>query len=94
MFVYSRLPSLVLLTLFLLQSPGYGQTSDLAALNKQLEALYSKGNFAEAVGVAERFLKIAERQFGSDDANVSLALNNLAELYRRQGRYAEAEPLF
>ncbi|MEO0810268.1 MAG: tetratricopeptide repeat protein, partial [Pseudomonadota bacterium] len=29
-----------------------------------------------------------------DHPNVGTTLNNLAELYRLQGRYAEAEPLY
>ena len=38
-------------------------------------------------------LAIKEKALGPDHPEVALALNNLAELYRDQGRYAEAEPL-
>ncbi len=31
---------------------------------------------------------------GPDHPDVARSLNNLADLYERQGRYAEAEPLF
>ena len=35
-----------------------------------------------------------EKALGSDHPDVAKSLNNLAELYRYQGRYAEAEPLY
>jgi hypothetical protein len=38
--------------------------------------------------IAQRALRLAERQFGPDRAEVGKALNNLAELYRVQGRLA------
>ena len=37
-------------------------------------------------------LKVAER-FGDGDPRLPVSLNNLAELYRAQGKYADAEPL-
>ena len=40
-----------------------------------------------------RSLAIFEKSLGSDHPNVAFSLNNLAELYRAQGRYADAEPL-
>ncbi len=36
----------------------------------------------------------SEREFGPDHPTTAALLNNLAVLYRDQGRYAEAEPLF
>jgi hypothetical protein len=41
-----------------------------------------------------RSLEIRERQLGVDHPDVANSLNNLAELYRTQGRYSEAEPLY
>jgi tetratricopeptide (TPR) repeat protein len=35
-----------------------------------------------------------EKAFGQDHPNVAISLNNLAELYRAQGKYSEAEPLY
>ena len=40
-----------------------------------------------------RVLAIDEQCFGADHPDVATSLNNLAEFYRIQGRYAEAEPL-
>jgi hypothetical protein len=39
-------------------------------------------------------LALAERQFGPDSAEIVATLNNLARLYRPQGRYGEAELLY
>ena len=39
-------------------------------------------------------LAIREKALGPDHPDVGTSLNNLASLYRDQGRYAEAEPLY
>ncbi|MFN5390499.1 MAG: tetratricopeptide repeat protein, partial [Pseudanabaena sp.] len=41
-----------------------------------------------------RSLEIRERQLGANHPDVANSLNNLAELYRAQGKYSEAEPLY
>ncbi len=48
-------------------------------------------------GEAERQFKAALREaenFGEQDPRFATSLNNLAELYRAQGNYTEAEPLY
>ena len=42
----------------------------------------------------KRSLAIQEKALGPDHPAVALNLNNLAELYRAQGQYAKAEPLY
>ena len=42
----------------------------------------------------QRELKIRETALGPDHQWLAASLNNLAELYREQGKYAEAEPLY
>ena len=52
-----------------------------------------EGRYAEA----EQHLTAARKQaekFGKQDARLATSLNNLAELYQTQGKYAEAEPLY
>ena len=39
-------------------------------------------------------LAINEKALGPDHPRCRASLNNLAELYRAQGRYADAEPLY
>jgi tetratricopeptide (TPR) repeat protein len=39
-------------------------------------------------------LQIWEQQFGPDHPEVACALSGLASLYRKQGKYARAEPLY
>jgi Tfp pilus assembly protein PilF len=39
-------------------------------------------------------LAINEKALGPDHPSVALALNDLAELYKEQGRYADADPLY
>jgi len=53
---------------------------------------YQQGRYAEAQKSLLAALEQAEK-FGDDNFLLATSLNNLAELYRTQGKYAEAEPL-
>jgi len=62
-------------------------------LNLRGTVLQDLGYSHEAELLLERALAIAEKVRGSEYPHVAAALNNLAVLYRIQGRYAQAEPL-
>src|SRR5215467_3446602 len=84
----------IILLALLTASPNvYAQRSDFDALNLQVGQLFHAGRYAEATAIAQRAVSAAEAQFGSGHPKVGTALNNLAALYRVQGRLAEAEPL-
>jgi CHAT domain-containing protein/Tfp pilus assembly protein PilF len=53
-----------------------------------------KAATAEAEPLSKRSLAIWEKALGPDHVYVAGALNNLADLYHTQGRYADAEPLY
>ena len=53
---------------------------------------YQQGKYKEAEKQWEAALKEAEG-LGPKDPRLATSLNNLAELYRVQGNYAESEPL-
>jgi Tfp pilus assembly protein PilF len=57
-------------------------------------AEYKQHNYRQAEPLLERALRIHEQTLGAEHPNTATSLNNLAELYRAQGRYGEAEPLF
>ncbi len=57
-------------------------------LNFKAESLFQQGSYSEATQVAEEALKVAENTFGPNRANVAQSLNNLAGLYRAQGKHA------
>ena len=81
------------ITLALLPWCAFGQSR--AWDNAITEAASAYG--AQQYGVAEiRFIeaKKAAESFGPTDARLGTTLNYLAELYVREARYAEAEPLF
>jgi tetratricopeptide (TPR) repeat protein len=61
--------------------------------NSQVFALYRKGEFRQAIGLAKQALSIRRRLLGDQHADTALSLNNLAELCRSLGDYAKAEPL-
>src|ERR1017187_4657932 len=47
-----------------------------------------------AITIALKALNVAENTYGPNHPNVATSLYNLAELYRIQGQYAQAEPLY
>jgi tetratricopeptide (TPR) repeat protein len=54
---------------------------------------YGQAKYAEAEKMWAAALTEAEK-FGPQDNRLATSLNNLAELYRAQGKCAEAEPLY
>src|SRR5712692_7684498 len=77
-----------------LAAPLAAQEARWNDLNAQVVALYQQGKYAEAAATAVEALRVAEATFGPEDARTATSLNNLAFLYEKQGKYAEAEPLF
>ncbi|CAH2570895.1 Kinesin light chain [Planktothrix rubescens] len=63
-------------------------------LNRQVINLDQQGALTEGIAVAEQALELACYLWGKNHPNIAASCNNLAELYRSQGRYSEAEPLY
>jgi len=63
-------------------------------LNQQATELRQQGNYNGAIAVAEEAVELARRELNEQHPDYAISLNNLAELYREVGRYAEAESLF
>jgi tetratricopeptide (TPR) repeat protein len=70
------------------------QNSPLDRLNAQVKDLYQQGNYAAALPLATKTLKVAESARPEDLAMVNIALANLANVDNALGRYADAEPLY
>ena len=63
-------------------------------LNQTVLDAHGAGDLAAGVRHAEEAVALARANFGADDARTLTSIHNLARLYRDQGRYGEAEPLF
>ena len=61
---------------------------DSAMLNAKAIKLYQAGKYAEATEIFKRLLAFYET--APEHPNMGTLLNNLAELYRVQGRYTDA----
>ncbi len=64
------------------------------ATDRQIEALFEQGRYAEATVLARKALADAEREHGPDDVRVAPRADDLAVLLKVQGQYAEAEALY
>ncbi len=84
----------VALLMLIAATPARGQGIEWETLNKETLDLLRAGNYDRGVVVATKALAVAEKEMGADHPDVATSLNNLAELYRRQGQYAAAEPLY
>jgi tetratricopeptide (TPR) repeat protein len=63
-------------------------------LDRQASSLGDCGQYAEALPLYERALRISEKALGPEHPEVATTLNNMAELLRTQGKYEEALPLY
>ena len=63
-------------------------------LNMQGRALFDAGDYRDAEGPFTQALALREQALGPEHPDVALSLNNLALLYKTEGRYAKAEPLY
>jgi CHAT domain-containing protein/tetratricopeptide (TPR) repeat protein len=74
--------------------PAAAQSAaDADELNAEVMRLYQAGEYAEAIPLAQMALTVREKTLGPEHSDVGKSLNDLAELYRAQGRTTEAEPL-
>ena len=82
-----------LVCLLLWPAHAVAQQGDWERRLRAGEAANQQGNYAEAVKQTKAALSLAEA-FGPNDPRLAQTLNNLAVLYSRQGRDAEAELLY
>ncbi|NQU06328.1 MAG: tetratricopeptide repeat protein [Calditrichaeota bacterium] len=57
-------------------------------------SLYGSGDYNKGVKLGEKVLSKLKAESDTDPIDIGTSMNSLAELYRNQGRYTEAEPLF
>ncbi|MGO8781517.1 MAG: tetratricopeptide repeat protein [Rhodomicrobium sp.] len=90
-------PALTIAMLLAIAAPRATQAQgadDLAALNQRVSELYNAGKYSEAITLAEKSLEITRRQKGEYHLDTAARAGWLGGLYKEQGRYVEAEPLY
>lgn len=85
---------LVILLAAVPQVSAQGSGTEWKTLCQEVMSLYQNGQYDRAVVVAKKALEVAEKNVGLNHPDVSTSLNNLAALYKAQGQYAQAEPLY
>ena len=68
--------------------------SEGSALNEEVIELYRNKNYSQAEPLAKKALERAEKSLGPVHPLVAICLNNLAAVYKAQGKYVAAEPLY
>jgi len=87
--------TLLLVILFLSSAPlAQSQGFLVEELNKRVSDLLQQGRYTDAFPVAQEAVAVAKKSLRPDDTDLAKSLNNMAEVYRAQGRYADAERLF
>ena len=68
--------------------------TELQDLNNQVEALYQKERYEEAVPFLAKAVKISQEVFGEVHPSTATSYNNLGSLYKALGKYEEALSLY
>jgi tetratricopeptide (TPR) repeat protein/CHAT domain-containing protein len=76
------------------QSPAADSPQQWQLLSGQGKKAYEAGDYSKGIALAEKALALARRAFGDRDPRILKSLNDLAVLYKAQGRYGEAEALY
>jgi tetratricopeptide repeat protein len=61
-----------------LGAPSCAAEDEASTLSQQMKELYRAGKYTEALPLAQKSLALREKEFGPDDANVAMPLNDLA----------------
>ena len=86
--MFTRLAlSLVLTVLWLSPSNLHAQSEALMDAYKQGQTLYAEGRFEEAVPLFRTAFVLGVEEFGPNHPTTATLANNLAALYKAQGRY-------
>ena len=72
----------------------FGQQQLYNSLNKRMAILYKNGKIDEAIDTAQKVVKVAEDTFGKNHAYYCASLENLALLYKTDGKDAKAASLY
>ncbi|HEY6333694.1 MAG TPA: TonB family protein [Blastocatellia bacterium] len=73
---------------------GAGNSDEAERLTRQTITLYNRGEYAEALPIAERALEMRRKLAGKDDPLLAAALFNVASLEYALGQYPKAVPLY
>src|ERR1700730_5596510 len=74
--------------------PAAAREADIGAIYQRVQELYAAGNYPAALAEAQRLEAAVKAVFGTNHANYAAALDAIANVYRAQGKYAEAEGLY
>lgn len=85
---------LIVLLLSSFSTVAYSQKALYDELNQEMAALFKKGQYDDAIKIAEEALEVAEKTFGKKHPYTSVSLNNLAMLHTARGDYAKAESIY
>jgi tetratricopeptide (TPR) repeat protein len=85
--------AILALTTFGALAPASAQPADIKAIDKTFQDHYAHGNYSAAQIEAQQLERLVKARFGADNPDYAVALNKLALVYWKQGKYSEAEAL-
>jgi CHAT domain-containing protein/tetratricopeptide (TPR) repeat protein len=89
----ASLTKIFIVAAFILANAECALADDVDSLNTRVLELYQSGRYADALPLAERYVRAVKSLHGAESPLYSKALVNLGEVYVAEGRYAEAEPI-
>ena len=85
---FARVVALVLVALWLWPTSLHAQSEALVEAINRGKSHEEAGRYEQAVPFYRKALDLGEHEFGLNHPTTAIYLNNLAELYDDQGRYA------
>lgn len=77
-----------------LGAPTWAAEDEASTLTLKMKELYRAGKYQEALPLAQKSLAPLEKQYGPDDANVAMPLNDLGTIHDNLGQHAVADTLY
>ncbi len=78
----------------LVATAAFGQSVELRTVHRQVEDMFEKGHYDDAVPFAEQAVQLSEQEFGAEHPTTATLIDNLARLHRLQGRFDTAKILY
>lgn len=75
-------------------SPNADEVKAIEKLKKKIEALENQGRYREALPLQRQLVEQVKTTLGSQSTDAAAQFNILADLYKKTGQYAKAEPLY
>src|SRR5262245_9433084 len=89
--IFFRRAAVVLLLMIGVATPASAQGDDISAVHQRYGDLYDAVNYPAALTEARKLEALVKARYTTNHPNYAIALESIADVYEKMGRYGEAE---